>query len=369
VHAIFSNSQATARKDIASLPAGGPPVDVVLTKSAQAMFSDARWPNLQNIFFQGCTAYSRLSIGRSVKLQPSRWSKALLLHLLRLCSDDGSVVLHLKDSPKRLETTLDQLNAMLGSAAKIEFEGGCAFLRSNKSKTEFGSVLDRLLIYPEEALFEYLSHELIPELAAHNVVRTAGQTMLSPSTYSGFESQLQRKKALPSAIEGINAHWLSGVSTEHRDYPEELRKAIGSLSYIYDGVGYKGWSIRQIVLEFASRRTRMRGADIGGAFGALALEMLLEEEPDFASFEVVDIKPKNASLCLNLTQMYRPKLNNKHLTFSVAKGDYKVMFTVDELDGLLNPFGEIKRFDPAKMAFVSKDEADNRSVFRAVVKD
>jgi cyclopropane fatty-acyl-phospholipid synthase-like methyltransferase len=141
----------------------------------------------------------------------------------------------------------------------------------------------------------------------------------------------------------------------------------------------------------------------------------------------VDIKPKNASLCLNLTQMYRPKLNNKHLTFSLAKGedydfqkrgpfdviieigamlyfnrseisgflerawtslsrggillvheniqhpkhikDYKVMFTVDELDGLLNPFGEIKRFDPAKMAFVSKDEADNRSVFRAVVKD
>lgn len=379
--AIVSNSLASAEKEQAGDVA-------VLLKSVNYAFPSANRRPLGHAFF--AEQYEEIEVGPSVHLWDRQWTRAFIDHLLRLTPGKVSVPVTKRLSKEAILRFWPNAKVQWNTAT---IPGSDAWRR--------GSVLDLFLRDPFGSLFQFLAHELVLDITANQVAMRPD--LVDDATRARFPLR---------AVEG---HFLSTAHSYGKAFAADTSVAIGALSYLLDGINYKAHAIEKMRAHLGSRAGA--GIDIGGAFGALALELRMG---GYQSFDVADIKPQNAGLFLHMMDQARLTSGSK---FYLGKGEehnferqYDVisilgtmlyfarekleafldrawaalapggmlvihenirkpdwrqqefMFTVPELEGYLSRYGEIVRYDVYADKIMTPGEAGDLPIFRTIVK-
>lgn len=204
---------------------------------------------------------------------------------------------------------------------------------------------------------------------------------------------------------------------EQREFLAERRP---EFSYLISGVSYKSALLRYI-LRNQCQRDELRLLDVGGGYGALAAELLLDPGLNIAQAIVCDADPTQFFVSKVLNREISKLASRLHfklawteeikfpksdvicfigsLLYVAAQGrqgvvecawdslerggvlivheniktqslsnDNDLMFTVDEIDQLLGQFGSVRRYLSTATREVSAEQAGQKTVFRVVQK-
>jgi SAM-dependent methyltransferase len=379
--AIVSNSLTVAEKER--------PGDVaVLLKSVNYAFPSANKRPPGHAFF--AEQYEEIEVSPSVHLWDRQWTRAFIDHLLRHSASTVSVPIT-KRLPKEAITRFWPNARIQWNTAHIP----------NSDAWRRGSVLDLFLRDPYGSLFQFLAHELVLDITANRV-----------ATRPDLVDDATRARFPLRAVEG---HFLSSAHSYGKALATDTTVAIGALSYLLDGINYKAHAIEKLRSHFGAKAGA--GIDVGGAFGALSLELRMG---GYQSFDVADIKPQNAGIFLYMMEQARLASGSKFylgkgedlgfersydlisilgtmLYFArervpefldkawealrpggvfiihenIRKPDWRqqeFMFTVPELEGYLSRYGDIVRYDVFSDRMMTEKEAGDLPLFRALVK-
>ncbi len=213
------------------------------------------------------------------------------------------------------------------------------------------------------------------------------------------------------------------VSSAPDDLAAAMDLAVRRQSYQVGGIAHKAALLRYILDRHLGGRDGLAIADLGGGYGLLAAELLLDSDSGVQSATCVDPSPYNVLLA---TELYRGLRTHLHGRFRFVPGpgeqfepdgpldavsfvgsllylprehtkaalqrawdalrpggilvvhenikdprftaDYDRMFTVDEIDGLLEGFGTVDRYHTTTAEACSRREAADRAVYRVVTR-
>ena len=376
----------------------------------------------------GSAQFDEVLVGRSVRLFQSPWGRAFLRHAMsRLeASDSSRIHLHTvgnKASVKNQMWSPEAASAFFGREADIVHgKQQAASFRWRQLEPKMESVLDWYLTSAMSLVVFDVLLRASPDVAHFERSDDRCLEFLYDSAERIVGGSRKRLAGEPSGneVEG-RVPWQEGGNQVPVE--AELSRALKAQSYYVGGIAYKQPILKHIIKTCCHSDRPLRLADFGGGYGLLAAETVLDDDLDVEHAVCRDYSPANFVFAAQLYRGMREQLKDRFY-FSVGKseefefkGDYDVicfvgsllytpqemraaalqrcwerlraggilvihenikhpsykadferMFTRDEIDELLGRFGPIRRFMSTTIQECTRDEAEEKSVFRVVTK-
>ena len=375
---------------------------------------------------EGFGSFELIAVGRNNRLFQNPWSQAFLEHLNDLLCDEGRLVLPFLDDERAerdgawSRSALTDLFRDDGETIADVFVG----VTRRHDMPQTPSVLRWFLensaqIIHSHLLIRHVRHSInvqrIDDLFLEFAFDSAERITARPRTWVEEGEVLADSKWFDTATEGeMNRPIL---------YGREFSAALRSLSYLISGVNPKTALLRHLITTYCSDGRADSVLDVGGAYGYLVAELLLDPELGLSQGVVCDFdsaylagagrlyRDLRASLqgrfffSLNPAQafpfdrsfsvitfmsslLYVPKDEREALIdrcwehlepggilviYEALRSDPPVkddaiQFTAAELDSFLSRWGEVHRHSGTSIRPVTADEAAEHTIFRVVAK-
>ena len=360
-------------------------------------------------------AFDAVWITRTVPLYDTPWGRAALRRARRMLVPDGRLLVHVGPAGGgRGVLPLDALVRVLGEPLERHRGGVAAFPATPSGVRDGGSGDDG--DEPGSVLDWYLDH------AASLVIEDLRARTFGPAAIGRLDDRLMTEFMEPGPVR----EEIGGGEPEHRtpaDLDAAIDLAVRRQTYQVGGIAQKAALMRFILGEHFGRRHDLSLADLGGGYGLLAAELLLDPDCGVERAACVDPSPYNCLLAAELYrglrrrlrgrfrfhpcpgQAFRPESPLDAVSFvgsllyvprdetqavldraweSIAPGgllvvhenikhprftaDHDLMFTVEEIDERLGRYGAITRYHTTALERCSKREAGDRAVYRVVAK-
>jgi len=381
-----------------------------------------------NIFYcHPLQVFDEVFVGPSVRLFPNSWGRSFVRHAARMCRPGGRLVIPFAPPGRDLggEMPLHTLVDLLAEPQTVKKESrlACFLVEDEVCTVKSDSILDwGARSFADLVLFDVLiraspvyAQACRADLLNFEFLHDADRDIVDDAKERLDASNLERRRyagAVAWADEPISLA-----------LGPELARAVKSQSYYLAGIGYKSALFEHIIREHFGDRSPSHLIDFGGGYGLLAAEMCLNKALGLSSGFVRDIAPLNFLLAGTMYRNLRERLRDRFRfslgaaedldlpgRFSVIsfvgsllyvptgqraptlarcweslepggiiivheniknpafKADYNVMFTVEELDGLLTRFGPIRRYMSTSAREITQEHAEAKTVFRVVTK-
>lgn len=351
--------------------------------------------------------YTRVVLSRAMTLRDSAWSRALLCRLAQLAWPEGDVAVPRPSRPLRhwwaRRLTSAAVAATLGATGGRR-RGGYALYRPGR------------LVAAPSVLGWYVDHAA--DLVRMDAdFRTGARGLPWSPDDPGCRSFLTQCD-LPH---GFPVGPIAEAAADAATRDAAIATARATQAYLVAGLATKAPVIDAVLRRRFGRRP-VRLLDIGGGFGALAAELLLNGRATYAKAVVRDYAPLHLALAMKLhadlreplagrfffspgeahsyryTEPYeavalvgvllylRPHLDrilaaawqalapggvllvHENIKAPSFKADYDKMFEAAELDAVLARFGRVGYHDPDSRLPLPRGLVGDRTVVRAVVK-
>lgn len=354
-------------------------------------------------------------IGRSIRLFDSNWSRALLVYIAgRLTAGGLFAVPAAPDTGRYGMLEADSLDRIFGSCP-VCIEGG---YRTYRMTTP-------LLPTPSIVTWYYANF-------ASLIIKDLSIRLSGIEDFQLFDNELLgkfwRNRDTNSIIdyrkESDSAKRRQQSESSQRNFEKEVHGALGRHSYSVGGIAYKSAVLSAIIRRHLEGRPgRKRYCDMGGGYGLLAAELLLDEEITLDEAVVVDLNTINlllgAEVYIGNLRHLKDRLSfwlgsftsyefdqnfevisligsllyanpaerksilerawnalspggilivHENIKAPSYTADHEIMFTVSEIDGLLEKYGEIERWSSVRIERLTKEQAAEKSIFRVVRK-
>lgn len=342
--------------------------------------------------------FDQVTLDETILTIVSSWSKAFLAHLYSLVRPDGRLILPVwNGAPGRTFGRWTKQDLMEFFGVEVEALTGTDF-----------AVVHRTSVVPDT----------VPSVAGW-FIDNATNVLLQQAYLAANEADIKPDYAAAFAVSDPKALKSLGVGA----LDGRMAQFTSQHCYYVGGISFKAPLLSHIIRTHVSKKEGLRIIDMGGGYGLLAAELALDPTLNGANATCTDISDLNARLAAKLyadlgdhiagrftfvcqpaqefefegsydaisfvgSLLYVPKdrlqatierawnavapggvlivhENIKHPRFT---RDYEVMFTVEEIDNLLECFGEIHRYASQYTHTVTKAQAGDKSVFRVVTK-
>lgn len=234
----------------------------------------------------------------------------------------------------------------------------------------------------------------------------------------------------PNSASDIPDYKASSASAKRRSNRDksdntnyEYSRLAKRYSYLINGVSYKSSSITFIINDLVGYKKGLYLCDLGGGIGFLGIELILDKDSPIKKVTNVDLNIENRRLASEVYFIYKSDLKGaiefwigsfvdyeyqnqpdvvtmigsllyankieRHTTIQKAwnalkpngiiivhenikndrfTDDYEVMFTIEEIDELLESFAPVKRYSSHSFAKLTKEQAGDKSIFRVIQK-
>ena len=371
--------------------------------------------------------FNQIVVGQSLRLFNSAWSEVLFQQLNSFLTSDGTIILPYFSnrastskgfwSLTDLECLFKQkgrpLNKILNKETYVEFSKASSLAVRDSTLTwyfqDYASLIIDTLVYNNSLIkFE------------RNAINELCMEILLPC------QSLRIAERTAEPISSTNPReFREGFDMERCtiDLGDSLQSILKAQAYYVGGISYKGSIVGGIISKYFPKNRKLSFLDQGGGSGLLTCELLLNQDLNIYKGVNCDISQNNLLMAYRLFCFYRHKLRgkfffnlcasqdfnyddkydvisfigsllyvprNKTLTTlkkswdalklggiliihenikaSSYKRDYDVMFTVDELEGLLSSFGLIDYYSSTTNAQISQELVGSKTVFRVIQK-
>jgi hypothetical protein len=348
--------------------------------------------------------FGRVWIGRTVRLYDNPWGRAFLARANEMLTPGGEMLVPAENTGRcRGVLQLDMLTRVLGEPKQVH-RGGVASIARSDSVTMPDSVLSWYTAHTAELILEDLRMRLLG----------AASPLLEDPLCTEF---------LGSSRDLSEASATLSTPDTRADLAGSIELAVRRQTYQVGGMSHKSTVMRQIIEDHASGDGPLAMADMGGGYGLLAAELLMDPDCRVGQAVNVDLSPFNIALSVLLYRglrhalagrfgcwygpsqeyqspasldvvsfigslLYVPREHTRtaldrawdslapggilvvheNIKSPAYKADYDKMFTVEEIDSLLSSYGEITRYATMSPDRLSQREAADGSVYRVVVK-
>jgi hypothetical protein len=353
--------------------------------------------------------FSMLALGRNVRTFRAPWSRALYAYLNALVAEGGDLVLPVSaPGPQHplgwSREALEELFAQRGEPVGERY----VRLRAQTSFAPAPSVLSWFV-------------EGLSGLVHSQVLVRSNRTALSAALLDPLAEELvvsgmdDLQRRLP-----LDDGWMSDGSAV--ELTQQLARMTRSVSYLVAGLAHKAAASRHAIAVYG-RSGPQEVVDIGGAFGFLAAELLLDDGLDVRAALNVEYDANYADGALRMYRalgpelrgrlgmaldraeahefgspvtcvtmmsslLYVPKERRRHLldkswdalvsgglliVYEVLRSDPPakddaIQYTASTIDAELGRYGPVVRLGATTLRELSVDEAGEATVFRIVVK-
>lgn len=342
-------------------------------------------------------SFDRVDVDPGVRLLNGPWAKALLAYAGSLVRGGGelSVPLYGRGAEAKGQLTRETLETHLGRAVDVSAAPG---IRGATARARV--VMEGPLPEPGSILSWYLAHAL--------------EVLAVQAAASEKEDLAGVLASLPKQLE---------PGTDDPGVPPEVESFVKQQGYYVGGIAYKAPSLAHIVRTFLPEREGLTVTDIGGGYGLLATELLIDPDVPVSSGTVVDHSAVNAALADLLarwlrdrgrepfafihsdveaqgeippadvmvsvgTLLYVPRAEldgvlgrmwdalrpggvlvvHENIKAPSYVRDYDLMFEPEELDSYLRRFGGARYFASSATVELAPSRVGRSSVFRVVAK-
>ena len=348
--------------------------------------------------------FNQILVGTTLHLFRNPWSMAMLSQLYRALVPGGTLVVPYFD---RFEA---KRKGYWSRAAlkwffkrRVRQHADCDFLIVNR-KRDMPAV--------NSVLFWYFHHR-------GTLLTTCADLIAARSS---LDAEVVRAHCRPMLLHD-RAIRIDGLALSDLPKVERLLDVMKTEEYLISGVGYKSALLRHIAKEHLQPNRPLRFLDHGGGGGFLAAEMLLQPDLPVAKSVCCDTSLTMSMIARQMHDgmrdclgdrfffelarsseftyddsydlisfisalMYMPReearealsrafdalrsggvlVIHENIKSPSYKRDYDLMFTVEELESLLKPFGQISYYLSTATVAVTREQAGKRSVFRAMQK-
>lgn len=390
---IFAQSGGTA----------GPPIH-------QGLAGNMLWPVGRNTF-------ASVTIGSTLRLFDNNWSRALFRHLRESLVDGGTLWVPFTDeraAERKGHWSLKRLREFFGESGRVVDQAQCVGVTRRAAGAGEPSESPSILAW------SFANHGLLARIneglgkADAPLDQEAMRRLLEPVLEPGRPLKIGIDPSRDKHDPAVRAR----IDHESR---------VESEAYYIHGVSYKSALLRHIFGAQSPRRAGLAWCDHGAGAGFLAAEMLLDESVPLREAVSCDNWPANALAARAMlaamperlagrfrfrlagaeeyeydrpfdvvsfigSLLYVPKdrleetvdrawraldpggllIVHENIKDPAFKRDFEIMFTVDQIDGLLgryaSPGSPIRRWLSTATMEVSAEEAAAKSVFRVVRK-
>jgi hypothetical protein len=348
--------------------------------------------------------FDHVWIGRTIPLYDAPWGRAFLLRAAQLLAPEG-----------RMYVPIDAAGRARGvfpaDAAASFLSAPDAFSTGHRLSVA-GVNHDRPVRSILSWYFAHLAEVILEDLRIR---------LMGPNTDPLLSDRLCAEYLLPS--DALEASVVRENEPPAANIDDAINLAVRRQAYQVGGISSKAALVRHITRQYFGDQRNLRFADMGGGYGLLAAELLLDGDCGISDAVVVDISPYNLSLSALLYRGLRTELagrfrlwlggseayrangtvhvasfigsllyipkdqtmtalehaweslesdgilvvheNIRHPRFTA---DYERMFTVEELDAMLERFGAIERVHQTACQSTTLRQAGERTVYRVVRK-
>lgn len=351
-----------------------------------------------NILFpMPARAFASIIVGRSLRLFSNNWGWCLLRYLLKSVHPGGDLFLpvtnHVEAQKKGYWST-ELLGEKLGAVQLHDNHPSYASVSAESTPPSAPSTLDWFL---------------------------SAVTWVSIERYSWPDRQVVR--ATDDSFELFNDFLLptDRVDSQSTLAATTLNDAFLKQVYYGWGISYKSAIIRAIIHRYLAGRNRLALCDVGGGYGLLCAEMLLDHSTGIQQAVCCDVEPFNLHIGNSLYRYFEKELKG-HLRYALSPAeeypfpqrydiisfvgsllyvprerraqtlqqawnslypggllivheniksqhyqrDFDIMFESAELDDLLAPFGDIKYYLSTATVEIPAPSAGARTLFRVI---
>ncbi|WP_114591067.1 class I SAM-dependent methyltransferase [Euzebya pacifica] len=336
-------------------------------------------------------SWASAAITRSFRLVGLEWAKSVLCSALLATEDSGSVWLRPPAGDSTALMTIEAIEAWLGqpverlSSGWVRIDGG---LEPQS---------------PASLLWWYLEND------GHLILQEARMRARASGSDDYLSSIVSGTSRRPISSPNWSAANISTISHSHR--------------YWFTGIGYKAGMLSHIIRQRHGGQS-LSMVDIGSGPGWVPMEMLLAPDADVTSAVALDRRLDYGALGVSVagqvgiqpgrftfsdigasaydwtgtdvvtalgSLLYLPRADTREVlgraweslrpggllivheniqqeSFRGRSNDYDIMFTVEELDSLLERFGSIERYASNTPSVVGAGDAGNKALFRVVQK-
>ncbi len=347
---------------------------------------------------KGSALFDHVILDESIRLTFSAWSRAFYAHLFQLVRPGGTLILPL-------------------------WHGAAERTFGRWTKDQMGSFFNTRVTALKNTDFVQIERgEHLPNPSpsvAGWFMDNAAEILLQQVLISSVEDDIRTDFEAIFALGDATALEGKGVS----GYRPRLDDFTKQHCYFLGGISYKHPLLSHIIHEQVETKEPLRIIDMGGGYGLLAAELALDPTLEIKEAVCADISNVNGMLAARLyadmaehlagrlrfickpaqelefdgqydvvsyvgSLLYVPKElleevverawqavapggvlvvheNIKHKSF---KADFDIMFTVGELDGLLEKYGDITRYASQYTQMLTKAQTGEKTVFRVVKK-
>ncbi|MGH8612398.1 MAG: class I SAM-dependent methyltransferase [Gammaproteobacteria bacterium] len=351
-----------------------------------------------NILFpMPAKAFASIRVGRSLRLFSNHWGSCLLRSLLKSVHPGGELFLPITNH------------------AEAQKKG---YWSTELLREKFGAVH----LHDNHPSYASVSAESTPPSAPSSLDWfLSAVTWVSIERYSWPDRQVVR--ATDDSFDLFNDFLLptDWVDSQSRLAATTLKDAFLEQVYYCWGISYKSAIIRAIIHQYLASRNRLALCDVGGGYGLLCAEMLLDHSTGIQQAVCCDVEPFNLYIGNSLYRYFETELKDR-LRYALSPAeeypfperydiisfvgsllyvprerrartlqqawkslnpggllivheniksqqyqrDFDIMFESQELDELLAPFGDIKYYLSTATVEIPASSAGIRTLFRVI---
>jgi SAM-dependent methyltransferase len=377
-----------------------------------------------SIYYLNCrSVFDQIVIGQNMRVFASQWGDAFFWYMNDLLAPGGWIYIPSEESEKRAGElgyySHAALERLFQKKGRFEKSVRATVLEKSDSMARAPSTLNWLVDHAGAVVHDEIALRAVPDLV--NLSRY--DDIYLECLLGGGEPLVQRPRDWTASDETIrDPNWFTGgKATDH--YGLQFSNILRSTAYLFCGVKYKMPIIKAIIRNHATLGPDAAMVDLGGGYGMLVAEHLLDRDLKLAKGVVCDISTIYTTQAGNLYRAFHRGLEGRffHCTvkmqdfdfaggynvitsvsaflyvprelreaalekawsalrpggvmviFEVPKAnpkykDYDIQFTADEIDGLLSRYGEVHRYNATYAAKFTKEQAGEKPIFRAVAK-
>jgi SAM-dependent methyltransferase len=371
--------------------------------------------------------FNRVLVGRNMRVFRSQWGDALFAYLNDLLADDGDIVIPCTEGSAEGRTSgfyaysdLQDLFAQPGLYLKNLAMG---VFKRRTDMPRASSTLNWLVDHYGAIVHEDILLRARPDVMD---VQRLDDMYLQCFKDQG-EALVQRPRDVVGVLNPHDDSWFVEERDETekgKSYPAAFGRALKSVTYLFGGVKYKAPIIKNIVKNAApAKPPGGKCLDLGGGYGTLTAELLLDKDLQFTKGIVCDFNKVFATQAGNLYRAHLNELRGRYfyassrieefafderyrlitmlssllyiprahhaeviekcwkclepggvlVIFELTKSDprnpdYHKQFTAQEIDELLGRHAPVRRFSRSSLFAIANAAAGDNAMFRAIVK-
>jgi|GEM_PF-3210914 len=347
--------------------------------------------------------FSKIIIGKDLNLLQGAWAKSFLLRCFNLLAPGGELI-----CPYVTEDFAKKTGSLSIPYLQSVFEDTG---NESKAKVELSALI-------KEKLKNLFSKKSSVPFAVKEGYATFKKSSSKPTKdSSALDFFLKQKEELIQLS--------AGLYPDAASKKEATQQALLQQAYYVGGIRYKAPIIKHIIQDYIPSSSKKKIIDMGGGYGLLCLELLLDEDLNINQATNCDIsdlnqnlnkvllsplnknrqKDKQCSFVLTPSENHEYGKDNDVVSFigsllyvdrSLTKStvekafqslrpggilviheniknpsytaDFNKMFTYEELENLLEEFGSIDYYSSFAGKRIEKNEVKNNTVFRVIQK-